>query len=191
MALSVLLIDTGSKRSAELVRLLTDLGFDVFGPVSEHDDLYEQLPNLNPDVVVIASDSPRRDTLEHLAGMHSKHPRPMVMLSVEGDSHLTRAAAQAGISAYVVDGLSAPLVRSLVDVTMLAFLSQATLQNELDSSKQSLSEYKTIGKAKAYLMKQLDVSEAVAHRELQRLSQDSRKPLVEVARRILSKRTIS
>ena len=186
MALSVLLIDTGSKRSVELQKILTKLGFEVFGPVSERDDLYEHLPNLNPDIVVIASDSPRRDTFEHLAGMHSRHPRPMVMLSLEGDSHLTRAAAQAGISAYVVEGLSAPLVRSLVDVTMLAFLNQSTLQNELDSSKQSLSEYKIIGKAKAYLMKQLNLTETAAHRELQRLSQNNRKPLVEVARQLLA-----
>ena len=76
-------MDTGSKRSVELVDLLTELEFEVIGPISESDDLYDCMPNLKPDVVVIASDSPRRDTLEHLSGMHSRHPRPMIMLGQE------------------------------------------------------------------------------------------------------------
>ncbi len=187
MALRILLVDTGSKRSAELVELLAELEFEVIGPVSESDDLYDCMPRIKPDVVVIASDSPRRDTLEHLSGMHSRHPRPMVMLSQEADPHLTRAAAQAGINAYVVEGLSAPLVRSLIEVTMLVFLNQETLRAELDTSKQNLSNYKTIDKAKAHIMQHFNLSEAAAHGQLRRLSQDQRKPLVAIARDILSK----
>jgi response regulator NasT len=185
MSLRILLVDTGSKRSAELVDLLTELEFEVIGPISESDDLYDCMPNLKPDVVVIASDSPRRDTLEHLSGMHSRHPRPMIMLSQEGDPHLTRDAARAGINAYVVEGLSAPLVRSLIEVTMLVFLNQETLRAELDTSKRNLSDYKIINKAKAHIIQHFNLSEAEAHSQLRRMSQDHRKPLVSIAREIL------
>ncbi len=188
MGLRVLLVDIGSKRSAELARLLADLDFSVVGTICNTEDLYDCLPKLKPDVVVIASDSPRRDTLEHLAGMHSRHPRPMMMLSQEGGPHLTRNAAQAGINAYVVEGLSAPLVRSLIEVTMLGFLNQEALRAELDTSKQNLSDYKTVNKAKAHIIQHLKLSEAEAHGQLRRMSQDQRKSLVAIARQVLKGR---
>ncbi|WP_148707067.1 ANTAR domain-containing response regulator, partial [Marinobacter sp. F3R11] len=135
--------------------------------------------------VVIASHSPRRDTLEHLSGMQSRHPRPMIMLSQEGDPKLTRAAAQAGINAYVVEGLSAPLVQSLIEVTMLVFLNQESMAAELDTSKQTLLDYKTISKAKAHIIRHSNLSEAEAHKQLRRMSQDHRKSIVSIARQVL------
>jgi len=68
---------------------------------------------------------------------------------------------------------------------MLLFLNQETLRAELDTSKQNLSDYKTINKAKAHIIQHFNLSEAEAHSQLRRMSQDHRKPLVSIAREIL------
>ncbi len=185
MSLRVLLLDIGSERSRELERMLQELGFTVLGPARADQDLFDYLPPLSPDVVVIAADSPQRDSLEHLGGLFSRYRRPMVMLTQHCDPELTRTAAGAGVCAYVVEGLCPSLVGSLVQVTMLTFASNDALQTELEHSRRELNDTRIIQQAKRLLATKYGFTEDEAHSHLRRLSQDVRKPMVVVARRVL------
>lgn len=134
-----------------------------------------------PDVVVVASDSPDRDTIESLREATAANPRPVVMFVDRSEPGLAEAAVHAGVSAYVVDGLSAARVRSVLEVAMSRFQLMHGLRQDLEKAKADLASRKTVERAKALLMKERGLDEEAAYRLLRKLSMDTGRPLGAVA----------
>jgi response regulator NasT len=139
-----------------------------------------------PDVIVVASDSPDRDTIESLREATAANPRPVVMFVDRSEPGLAEAAVHAGVSAYVVDGLSAARVRSVLEVAMSRFGLMNGLRQDLDKAKADLASRKTVERAKALLMKERGLDEEAAYRLLRKLSMDTGRPLGAVAADLLA-----
>jgi response regulator NasT len=139
-----------------------------------------------PDVIVVASDSPDRDTIESLREATAANPRPVVMFVDRSEPGLAEAAVLAGVSAYVVDGLSAARVRSVLEVAMSRFGLMNGLRQDLEKAKADLASRKTVERAKALLMKERGLDEEAAYRLLRRLSMDTGRPLGAVAADLLA-----
>ncbi|MGH8670683.1 MAG: ANTAR domain-containing response regulator, partial [Burkholderiales bacterium] len=108
--LRVMLVDDTGKRIETLQQSLQELGYEVVLHDSTSVDLCRRAEALDPDIIVIGMDSPDRDTLEHICVMSCNRPRPVVMFTHDGDADKIKAAIKAGVSAYVVDGLSSSRV---------------------------------------------------------------------------------
>ena len=134
-----------------------------------------------PDVIVVASDSPDRDTIESLREATAANPRPVVMFVDRSEPGLAEQAVLAGVSAYVVDGLSRARVRSVLEVAMSRFQLMNGLRQDLEKAKADLASRKTIERAKALLMKERGLEEEAAYRVLRKLSMDTGRPLGAVA----------
>lgn len=134
-----------------------------------------------PDVIVVASDSPDRDTIESLREATAANPRPVVMFVDRSEPGLAEQAVLAGVSAYVVDGLSKARVRSVLEVAMSRFQLMNGLRQDLEKAKADLASRKTIERAKALLMKERGLEEEAAYRVLRKLSMDTGRPLGAVA----------
>ncbi len=186
MAVRVLIVDTKSERSARLERALRASGFVVLAVVADTSDLNAQVRLLEPDAIIIDSDSPTRDTLEHLVALHRRYPRPMVMFTEQGDSKMTRAAAEAGVSAYVVESASPQQLRSLVEVAILHFQAHHLLQAELEKIRQTLEGRQWVDRAKCLLMEQRGLSEQEAYVHLRRLSMNRGQRISDLARAMLA-----
>ncbi|OXH83937.1 response regulator, partial [Burkholderia multivorans] len=102
--LRVLLVTDTDKPIGELRTALAQRGYDMLADVATPARLPAAVEEQRPDVVIIDTDSPSRDTLEQLAVMHATAPRPVVMFSHDADQALIRAAVGAGVSAYLVEG---------------------------------------------------------------------------------------
>ena len=139
-----------------------------------------------PDVVVVASDSPDRDTIESLREATAANPRPVVMFVDRSEPGLAEAAVRAGVSAYVVDGFSTARVRSVLEVAMSRFSLMNQLRQDLDKAKADLASRKTVERAKALLMKERGLDEDAAYRLLRKLSMDTGRPLGAVAADLLA-----
>lgn len=139
-----------------------------------------------PDVIVVASDSPDRDTIESLREATAANPRPVVMFVDRSEPGLAEAAVHAGVSAYVVDGLSAARVRSVLEVAMSRFGLMNGLRQDLEKAKADLASRKTVERAKALLMKERGLDEDAAYRLLRKLSMDTGRPLAAVAADLLA-----
>ncbi|MFN3523760.1 MAG: ANTAR domain-containing response regulator [Phenylobacterium sp.] len=139
-----------------------------------------------PDVIVVASDSPDRDTIESLREATEANPRPVVMFVDRSEPGLAEAAVRAGVSAYVVDGLSAQRVRSVLEVAMSRFQLMDGLRRDLEKAKADLASRKTVERAKALLMKERGLDEDAAYRLLRKLSMDTGRPLGAVAADLLA-----
>lgn len=139
-----------------------------------------------PDVVVVASESPDRDTLESLREASAVNPRPVVMFVDRSEPGLAEEAVRAGVAAYVVDGLSSARVRPVLEVAMSRFHLMHQLRADLAKAKADLASRKTVERAKALLMKERDLDEEAAYRLLRKLSMDTGRPLGAVAADLLA-----
>ncbi len=138
------------------------------------------------DVIVVASDSPDRDTIESLRETTAANPRPVVMFVDRSEPGLAEAAVRAGVSAYVVDGLAPARVRSVLEAAMTRFQLMSQLRQDLEKAKADLASRKTVERAKALLMRERGLDEDAAYRLLRKLSMDTGRPLGAVAADLLA-----
>lgn len=183
--LRIMLVDDSESRSRELRLLLGDLGHDVVAEVRNPRELYAKVKTMAPDVIIIDTDSPSRDTLEHVALLSEQDPRPIVMFSADRDGDTIRAATRAGVSAYVVDGLSATRVEPIIAAAVARFDAFQAMKYELAQAHTRLSERKLVERAKGVLMKARGISEEEAYAALRRTAMERSITIGEVAKRVL------
>lgn len=180
--LRILVIDESRSRAGEICAGLALAGYQVAAILADSDNLTREVENLSPDVILIETDSPSRDTLENLAAMHRHMPRPVVMFANEGEDEAIRAAVKAGVSAYVVDGLDSRRIKGVIDVARAHFDEYQALRRELDEAAKKLSDRKLVERAKGLLMKARGLDEDGAYHALRKLAMQRGQPLVNVAR---------
>lgn len=149
-------------------------------------DLTAQIERTRPDIILIETDSPSRDTLENLAVMDRDMPRPVIILTSDDDSDLMRAAFRAGVSAYVVDNLDMARLKPIIDVAIARFESHQSMKQELAAATRKLSERKVVERAKGVLMKSRGLSEDEAYAALRKLAMERSQPLAKVAGDLLA-----
>ncbi len=149
-------------------------------------ELYAAVEKLKPDVIIISSDSPSRDAIEHIALLNQAAPRPVVMFSGDRSSDTIRAAIRAGVSAYVVDGLSAERLMPILEVAVERFEAEQSLRAELSHTKTQLAERKLIERAKGIVMKQQNTDEEGAFQELRRYAMDKGIKMADAARQVIA-----
>jgi response regulator NasT len=179
--LRILIIDESRARAAELCSGLAMAGHQVAAVLPSALDLTAQIESIKPDVILIETDSPSRDTLENLAVMNREMPRPVILLTQESDAGVMRAAFKAGVSAYVVDNLDLARLKPIVDVAIVRFEEHQTLKHELAAATRKLSERKVVEKAKGILMKTRGLDEEQAYAALRKLAMERAKPIGQVA----------
>ncbi len=134
-----------------------------------------------PDAVVIACESPDRDTLESLREATAANPRPVVMFVDRSEPALAQAAVHAGVAAYVVDGLAPGRIRPVLDVALTRFQLMQSLRDDLAKAQADLAARKTVERAKGLLMKERGLDEEAAYRVLRKLAMDTGRPVGAVA----------
>lgn len=139
-----------------------------------------------PDVVVVACDSPDRDTLESLRESTAGNPRPVVMFADRSEPGLAEQAVRAGVAAYVVDGLAPGRVRPVLEAAMTRFQLMQQLRSDLAKAKADLASRKTVERAKGLLMKERGLEEPAAYNLLRKLAMDSGRPIGAVAADLLA-----
>ena len=186
LPLIILLIDSDGERAKIVEEGLSGRAI-VRQASSEHGgDLLNLVNELQPDVIIIDCESPDRDTIENLRTVARENPKPIVMFVEDGDGELAREAVRAGVSAYIVDGLSATRVKPVIDIAIERFSMIDSLRRELEKSKADLAARKTIERAKGLLMEKRQMSENDAYAAMRSMAMKQGKPLLEVAESIIS-----
>lgn len=183
--LRVLLIDDGAHRVQLIREELTRLGCDVVGVIEQATLIHDCVLNLQPDVVIVDSESPTRDTVENLAALNERLPRPVVVFSEDASDDPMRQALKAGVSAYVVAGLRPERLAPVLQVAIVRFEQDLALRQELSQAQAQLSARKSIERAKGILMSEQGLDEDAAYKRMRRLAMDRGLPLAEVAERII------
>jgi response regulator NasT len=179
--LRILIIDESRVRAAELCAGLAMAGHQVAAVLPSALDLTAQIEAIRPDVILIETESPSRDTLENLAVMNRDMPRPVILLTQESDASVMRAAFKAGVSAYIVDNLDLARLKPIVDVAIARFEEHQNLKSELAVATKKLSERKLVEKAKGILMKTRGLDEDQAYAALRKLAMERAQPIGKIA----------
>jgi two-component system, response regulator / RNA-binding antiterminator len=185
-ALSIAIIDENPVRAATLEEGLREAGYLSITRIGEMTDLLTRIYALDPDVIVIDLENPSRDVLEHMFQVSRAVRRPVAMFVDQADSASIQAAIDAGVSAYVVDGLRKERIRPILDLTISRFRAFARLQGELTAAKEALEDRKIIERAKGILMKGRQLSEKEAYTLLRKTAMNQKRKLVDVARSVVT-----
>ena len=181
----VLVVDESDERAALLREALTAAGHEVAASIASPLELLRAVEAQRPDVIVIDTESPTRDVLEHVVVVSQSSPRPIVMFSSDAGGEAIRDAVRAGVSAYVVDGLDAGRVNSIVEVACARFEEFQKLKIELAEANLKLSERKLVERAKGLLMRSRDLSEDDAYHALRKLAMQKKQRLGDIAQQLI------
>jgi response regulator NasT len=184
--LSVVLIDDNPARAEIVESGLRDAGYVLLARLDGTYDLATRVSVLQPDVIVVSIDSPGRDAIEDLRRTTEQQPRPIALFADRSDPATIAAGMEAGVSAYVVKGLTQDRVQPVVDVAVAHFNRYHAMREELDRARLSLVERKTVDRAKGLLMEQKGISEEAAYKLLRKLAMDQNKRIGEVAQDLLT-----
>jgi two-component system, response regulator / RNA-binding antiterminator len=179
--LRIVVVEKDRERALMIVDGLRDAGDYDVTVIGDETGLARKLAGLAPDVVLIDMENPSRDILEELTLASAPTERPVAMFVDRSDESVMRAAIDAGVSAYVVGGLTRDRVRPVLAAAIARFHMVARLRTELAATKAALEERKTVDRAKGMLMKAKGIGEDEAYALLRRTAMDQGRKLVEVA----------
>lgn len=179
--LSIIVVEEDRDRALTIVDSLREAGdFDI-QVIATHTGLARQIKAYQPDVVLIDIANPSRDTLEELALASGPMERPVAMFVDQSADGLSGAAIEAGVSAYVVDGLQPARLKPILDAAITRFRMFQRMRTELAETKKALEERKVIDRAKGMVMKARKVNEDEAYAILRKAAMDQGKRVADVA----------
>lgn len=184
--LKIIVVEKDAERVRIIVDGLKELGDHDIHVITEESALARRVSEQNPDIVLIDISNPSRDVLEELTLASSPKERPVAMFVDESDNSVTRAAIEAGVSAYVVGGLQPERIRPILDAAITRFHMFRNMRRELEATKQALEERKTIDRAKGILMRARGIDEEQAYGLLRKTAMDQGRKLIQVAEALVT-----
>jgi response regulator NasT len=182
----IAIVDESASRASIIEEGLAQLPDSELFVLTERQGLLARIEEIKPDVVLIDLGNPSRDVLEEYFAVSRALAKPIAMFVDEADDDSIAASIDAGVSAYVVDGLSANRIRSLLDLAITRFTAYSRLQSELAEARNKLAEREAIDRAKRILMDSKKVSEPQAYAELRRKAMSSNKRIAEIAEAVVT-----
>ena len=184
--LTILLVDDNGLRASIIEEGLREAGHSRVSIVTTVDGLVKRIEALEPDVIVVDLENPNRDQLEHFFQVSRVVKRPMAMFVDRSDAASIEAAIEAGVSAYVVDGLKKERIRPILDMAISRFNAVSRLSRELAEARSELADRKMIDRAKGILMKVKKLDEAEAYKLLRRTAMNENRRIGEVAANLVN-----
>ena len=182
----IAIVDESPIRAAILEEGLREAGYTEVVRIGEMQSLLSRIYALDPDVIVIDLENPSRDILEQMFQVSRAVRRPIAMFVDQSDTASIQASVDAGVSAYIVDGLKKERLKPILDLCISRFNAFSRLQDELDRTKSALEERKVIDRAKGILMKLKGLNEEEAYVLLRSTAMREKKKIGEIAQSILT-----
>jgi response regulator NasT len=182
----IVIVDESPIRAAILEEGLREAGYTSVVRISEMQSLLARIYALDPDIIVIDLENPSRDILEQMFQVSRAVRRPIAMFVDQSDAASIQASVDAGVSAYIVDGLKKERIKPILDLCVFRFNAFAKLQDELDRTKSALEERKVIDRAKGILMKVKGLNEEEAYVLMRSTAMREKKKIGEIAQSILT-----
>ena len=185
-SLKIVIVDESPVRAAILADGLREAGFTQVVRIEETANLLANIYAVDPDVILIDLENPSRDVLEQMFQVSRAVRRPIAMFVDQSDSASIQASVDAGVSAYIVDGLKKERIKPILDLCISRFHAFARLQAELEKTKTALEERKVIERAKGILMRLRQISEEDAYALLRRTAMNENRKIAEIAQSVIT-----
>lgn len=184
--LSILVIDENRLRASVIEAGLRDAGYDDLTIIHDVTGIARRIAEIEPDVIVISLENPNRDMLENMFQLSRAARRPIAMFVDRSDQAAIEAAVEAGVSAYVVDGLKRERVKPILDMAISRFNAFSRMARELEEARSELENRKLIERAKGILMTTRGLSEADAYALLRKTAMNQNRKIAEIAESLIT-----
>src|SRR5690606_13696650 len=184
--LSILIIDENRIRASIIEEGLREAGHARVAVIHDVNEVGWTIQDTMPDVVFIDLENPKRDTLEHFFSLSRAIQRPIAMFVDRSDTGMIEKAVEAGVSAYVVDGLKKERVKPILDMAISRFNAFSRLTRELEQARSALEERKIVEQAKGILMKTRGLSEPDAYALLRSTAMNQNRRLIDIAQGLIT-----
>ena len=182
----IVIVDESPIRAAILEEGLREAGYTDVVHISEMQSLLSRIYALDPEIIVIDLENPSRDVLEQMFQVSRAVRRPIAMFVDQSDAASIQASVEAGVSAYIVDGLKKERMKPILDLCVSRFNAFARIQAELDKTKTALEERKVIDRAKGILMKAKDLTEEQAYALMRKTAMNEKRKIADVAQSVIT-----
>lgn len=184
--LSILIIDENRLRASVIEAGLREAGYDNLTIVHDVTGIARRIADIEPDVIFIDLENPNRDMLENMFQLSRAVKRPIAMFVDRSDQAAIEAAVDAGVSAYVVDGLKRERVKPILDMAISRFNAFSRMTRELEEARSELENRKLIDRAKGILMSTRGLSEADAYGLLRKTAMNQNRKISEIAESLIT-----
>ena len=184
--LSILIIDENRIRASIIEEGLREAGYARVAVIHDVNEVGRTIALTMPDVIFIDLENPKRDTLEHFFSLSRAIQRPIAMFVDKSDEASIEAAVEAGVSAYIVDGLKQERVRPILKMAISRFNAFSRLTRELEETRSELENRKVIDRAKGLLMRSRGLSEEAAYALLRRTAMNQNRKIAEIAQGLVT-----
>ena len=184
--LSILIIDENRLRASVIEAGLRDAGYERLTVLEDVTGIARRIAELAPDVIVISLENPNRDMLENLFQLSRVVKRPIAMFVDRSDQASIEAAVEAGVSAYVVDGLKQERVKPILDMAISRFNAFSRMARELDEARTELESRKLVDRAKGILMRTRGLSEEDAYALLRKTAMNQNRKMSDIAQSLIT-----
>lgn len=184
--LAVLVIDENRLRASIIETGLREAGYENVTLIHDINGIARKIGEINPDVIVIDLENPNRDMLENMFQLSRAVKRPIAMFVDRSDEASIEAAVEAGVSAYIVDGLKQERVRPILRMAISRFNAFARLNRELEETRGELENRKVIDRAKGLLMKSRGLSEEEAYALMRKTAMNQNRKIIEIAQSLVT-----
>ncbi len=182
----IAIVDESAARASVIHEGLAPLSDCAIFVVTQRHGLVARIAEIAPDIVLINLGNPSRDVLEEYFAVSRALARPIAMFVEESDEASIAAAVDAGVSAYVVDGMAPHRIRPLLDLAIRRFSAFARLEADLAEAKGQLAERDAVDRAKRLLMDSRGLSEAEAYGELRRTAMNQGRRIAVIAEALIT-----
>jgi response regulator NasT len=186
LSLQILVVDQNVMRASVLEDGLREAGYLKVTVVRDMQNLMRRILEIDPDVIFIDLENPNRDVLEQMFQVSRCVQRPIAMFVDRSDTDMIVAAVDAGVGAYVVDGLRKERVKSILDMAVVRYNAFSKLRDELDKARAALDERKLVERAKGILMKERGLSEEAAYSLLRKAAMNENRRVIDVAQSVVT-----
>jgi two-component system, response regulator / RNA-binding antiterminator len=184
--LKIVIVDESPIRAAILEDGLREAGHVQVIRIEDRTNLLARVYAIDPDVILIDLENPSRDVLEQMFQVSRVVKRPVAMFVDQSDTASIQAAIDAGVSAYIVDGLKKERIKHILDMSIMRFNAFSRLEGELEQTKSALEDRKVIDRAKGILMKLKNLTEEEAYALMRRTAMNEKKKIAEIAQSIIT-----
>lgn len=184
--LAVLVIDENRVRASIIEAGLREAGHHNVTILHDVGGVARRIAEINPDVIVIDLGNPNRDMLENMFQLSRAVRRPVAMFVDRSDLESMESAIEAGVSAYVVDGLKQERVKPILDLAVSRFNAYSRLMHELEEARGELENRKVVERAKGILMKSRGLSEEGAYALLRNAAMNQNRKILEIAQSLIT-----
>jgi response regulator NasT len=182
---NVLLIDDMA-REAYFRKALQDSSYTITHAAQHSVSLLKEVEKQNPDIILIDTKRPTRETISSLNALADINPKPVVIFTEQDQPELMRESIQAGVSAFVAGETSPERAKYILDVAVVRFAKFQQLKSDLSSAKQQLESRKWIDQAKALLIEQQNMTEQQAYSSIRKVAMDNGQKMEDVAKNLIA-----